>query len=183
MRKTVLNKFVDWFICTLKEGSTLDVIAILLSIIAIYWSSAQYNLTKEHNKKSVQPILNFYIFNDEYSGFKLQNVGLGPAIVKGVKAKNIKTKEVYSSWESLVRKKLNYTGEYSCSDTLKGSAHENGIERKLLTINEKLLVTKGSGIEFEVCYCSIYDECWISGTEQSPYEVSSCADFNYNISC
>jgi hypothetical protein len=183
MRKTVFNKLLNWSIRTLKEGSRLDVIAIVLSIIAIYWSSAQYDLTKEHNKKSVQPILNFYIFNDVDSGFKLQNVGLGPAIVKGVKATNIETKEVYSSWEPLVRNKLNYTGEYFCSDTLSGSAHENGIERKLLTIKEKLVIDKNSGIEFSICYCSIYDDCWISGTEHAPQKVDSCKKFDYNVSC
>lgn len=131
----------------------------------------------------MKPILNFYIFNSENSGYKIQNVGLGPAIIHGVKVTDKNSNNSFDSWETLVRDKLNYKGAYFCSDTMKGSAHQNGIERKLLTINERLMITKSSGIKFEVCYCSIYDECWISGIEQSPYEVGSCENFKYNISC
>lgn len=82
-----------------------------------------------------------------------------------------------------MRNQLNFSGKYECADTLRVSAHQNGVERELLTIKEKRIVNKNSGVEFQVCYCSIYDDCWTLGNGNVPEPIPSCDEFEYNISC
>ena len=162
-------------------------IAIIISVIALLWSSGfsyfQNEQSYEHNKKSVTPIMNFYIFNSEESGYKIQNVGVGPAIIHGVRASNKNSNHQYDDWDDLVRNGLGYNGKYICSDTMKNTAQENGAERKLVIISESLKVQKSTPIKLELCYCSVYEDCWVSSTEEGNYRVDNCSSFTETLQC
>lgn len=60
-------------------------IALVASILAVVFSWQQNNITKEHNRLSVKPILQLTPMvegDNKRIGLYLSNVGLGPAIIK-----------------------------------------------------------------------------------------------------
>ena len=61
-------------------------IALVASILAVIFSWQQNNITEEHNRLSVKPILQITPMvegDNKRNGLYLSNVGLGPAIIKG----------------------------------------------------------------------------------------------------
>lgn len=162
-------------------------IAIIVSLIAILSTSLftwfQYDQAREHNKKSLSPLMNVYIFNDKTSGYKLQNVGVGPAKIYGVKARNLNTNKAYLKWNDLVGNGLNYSGEFKCSDTMPQTAQAIGVERPLITLFAKQAITKSTPIELTSCYCSVYDDCWTASNKSGIKPIASCNDFTGVIEC
>ncbi len=72
-------------------------IALVASILAVVFSWQQNNITKEHNRLSVKPILQLTPMvegGNKRNGLYLSNIGLGPAIIKEFE---VRTKKVVAS--------------------------------------------------------------------------------------
>lgn len=72
-------------------GSIIAISAIVVSItgliISLWYNRRTLNITIEHNKKSVEPILNTdYVssYKTKIESLKISNRGLGPAIIKKI---------------------------------------------------------------------------------------------------
>lgn len=87
------------------------------------------------------------------------------------------------SWDEVVRHNLGYQGNFKCSDTLKGIAHNVGLERNLISIDEPLIVKNDSGLTLKVCYCLVYDDCWVSTSYSIHDSVPNCFKVQSPIKC
>lgn len=65
-------------------GTVVATCAAAIALMALFVSIGQMQATRLHNRKSVRPILRFssgYVGPDNTVGLRLENSGLGPAIV------------------------------------------------------------------------------------------------------
>lgn len=159
--------------------------AVILSICAIVISYVEVNTLQEQKHSEVWPrVYSSSTTNssDKLFALNIHNKGVGPAIIKYVELK-IDGKHHFN-WKSAVEasigkklEKLNYS-----SSTLTNAT---------LTPNETLRMFKVEGIiaseliknrrfEFSVCYCSIFERCWLLKNNSSlgfpePKAVEECA--------
>jgi hypothetical protein len=111
----------------------LPFIAIVVSICALIFSvifnRKTYNLTKEHNKKSVEPMLSeLYIVDvrstdkePPYQAFQIKNCGFGPALIKSLTLTFNDKK--YTEIKTLVKENLqniNYRADLTSTAALEG---------------------------------------------------------------
>lgn len=79
-RGGVIFKWVIGFL----RGNSIAFFALLVSVFAVFISVRQAELTREHNRLSLAPILVFSQESSEGYSLSLLNKGLGPAIVFGL---------------------------------------------------------------------------------------------------
>ena len=161
----------------------LAITAIILSLAALFVSILEISAIRDEQRVQVWPYVEI---KESYSGegFSLTviNKGIGPARVRSV-AVRFEGKE-YENLDELI---LNSVGEenafsydvYSSSNPSR-SVMSPGQEIILFGVpwepRTRLLLERwGQNIEIELCFCSVYDECWnsrLGGDEPQP--VAEC---------
>lgn len=154
--------------------SIATVTAVSISIFAAVFAWQQVELTRNHNRKSVTPILQITPYmegKNHRNGLYLTNDGLGPAVIKSfsVRSGGILAKGFESDrWgEILSAKNLNPTC-FATGWPKSEVAIRPGIEITLLSLTnaegmdicrlDLLKLIAGSPIEIDVEYESIYGE-------------------------
>ena len=138
--------------------------------------------SREHDRISVWPRI-YQTVSDSAKRYirTVTNVGLGPAIIRSfeVQVDGVVT----HSWEQVVdsvlkaRPRPNLTTFYSSFG--KGSVLLPGAHLDLLTISSdslsSVLVAAEHRIRSTICYCSVYDECWLARSDRpDPERVARC---------
>jgi len=152
-------------------------IALVASILAVVFSWQQNNITEEHNRLSVKPILQLTPMvegDNKRNGLYLSNVGLGPAIIKKfeVRTKNHNISGFESNKWDLVLRAVNLradcfaTGWPTDNATVKADD-----EIPLLSITnsdnrdrclpEMIGLVGGEEIHVTVTYQSIYGDTYV----------------------
>lgn len=105
---------------------TISVCSILTSIVAVIISITTYKSQVEHNKNSVRPIIDI-IFGDYEDDIyvRIDNNGVGPAIIKGVLCLNGQKKA--DSLIKLIPQKARLTTPY-CDESIKLSPFSDFVE-------------------------------------------------------
>ena len=173
----------------LKKKHAANWIALVTAISAFLatciYSTLQYSQNSEHNRQTVKPLINLYLFNGEVDGYKIQNVGVGPAVMHGLRVKNTKSGLTYKKWNVLTQE-LGYTDIPVCSDVMPNSALGTPVERNLITVKlnkSDNYINQNTTIDLEACYCSVYDDCWISSLKSGIKKTDSCDSFGDIIQC
>lgn len=168
-------------------GSTnvSSVLALGVSLLALAIGAYQTRLMQDQARASVWPYLTIgttYTNDLDKDGFVLQvdNFGIGPAKIGSVKlALDGKPQR---SWDDVLEALDVKDASYSTS-SLHGDVIPPNINRETtigaIRINErkaaKLFHEADSRFTLEICYCSVYDECWISRWHRSGVEpVARC---------
>lgn len=156
-----------------------SVAAIVTAVAAVAIAVYEARITREQQKKSVWPYVMQY---NSYAGSDyvryVENVGLGPAIVSSFEIDV--GDSVYASWRPLVEGFTNTDTTYFVySDFGDGSVLKSGERLDLLRIPDSASAAKfdahRSSLQTTVCYCSLYEECWIDRSgEPRPRAVESC---------
>lgn len=167
----------------LGSGQLLALTAIVLSLCALAVSVFEVSTIRDEQRIQVWP----YVELSEYygpDGFRLEavNKGIGPARVRTVTLSF--QGKVYDDLDELI---LNTVGEdnafsydlYRTSELARTilspeeSATLFGVPWEPRT---RLLQERWSGgIEIELCYCSVYDDCWVSRLQRDePAPVEFC---------
>jgi len=152
--KNWLKNNYKWF------STTLIAISGLILSISLAVENHQYK------RLSAKPILNISTYqNEEGVGFKLLSGGLGPAIYKwtevqvdGVPQKN------WESVDSLL--KISAIGDKIWGYFSPGASIQPGNSPKFYWKkpgpNAEKLKNEHKRITIRLCYCSMYDECWLT---------------------
>lgn len=173
------QSFGNW----LREPQTMiGISAIILSICGLFISFYQTSLDRQYQRASVWPNVEVSpSLNSGEIAFHVQNSGIGPAIIKAI---NVKFEgNVQQNWEQLMlaatlidttieeSPPLNLYRSLINNDVLPPGSERQDIFRirSIDKNNEsKKVVDKfysqivNNKININLCYCSIYDECWIT---------------------
>jgi len=189
-----------------KRILTADGLAIIIATCALGVSLWSGWVTWDHNKKSVRPILQIgptYSPDNKLYYVSVSNSGIGPAIIKKsffyyrgkllgqIDTHSIKqfshlvglNEKVIRGREYLKEVIISAGDEYEVispsvnRDDLKNDRFKKG---ELNTINSSFYESLRE-VSLEICYCSLYDECWQSSWERDPSDNSTSIIVNKSI--
>jgi hypothetical protein len=159
----------------MEKWISLSSVVIALSALGFAISEGRSN--QSFQKLSVQPSVTiFFNWDEKNAGWYITNRGLGPAIVKSFRG---------ISDGAEIQHPLNIAKYYELENVYlwttpsPGTWFEAGQRDPLLTFArntesaEKLISGLREKIRFEMCYCSIYKECWLF-TENTYAEPEHC---------
>jgi hypothetical protein len=140
--------------------------AIVVSVMTMLVYIYQAKIMREQQHTSVWPYLEWIMSTGQGFSITVINKGVGPAIIKSTSFK-LDGKPLNGVDELL-------TGIFGNIDSL--SRSEIAIDNRVIAPSEQLEIfnifdgpatrkidrTIYRRIEYEICYCSIYDECWTS---------------------
>ena len=166
-------------------------VAMLIGVVALFvaWDQAQVMRKQQH--ASVWPILTIdrsFNMKDDIVSFEfwIENAGVGPAVLKSARLRA--GSEELSTWNVLrdrLPEPLAET-ERTHSASIGGRALAPGVNfapyglywrdlddpRAAL----RLLNATFSDVSVDVCYCSVFDQCWIGSSlvDAEPQKVKTC---------
>lgn len=161
--------------------------AIFVATIALAVAIFEAKVVREHQQLSVWPYLTFYSTSiAELNGkplplaMYLKNEGIGPAKVKYVKY-FLEGKE-YTESEEVFKQIL--------PDYTEGSLHSDYEVMKVMLPNKEHLIlgaftrpqetknffeqVRAKKLNIEICYCSLYEQCWILHGKNEHKDVNRC---------
>jgi hypothetical protein len=162
----------------------LSLIAIVISLFSVVATFYQVELMRKEQNTAVWPYLEFLPSTLGGLSLTVENKGVGPAIVHSVYLKyNGKPIEAESERAGLLTLIDSVVGRRDLDfiySTVNRRVISPGEEIQLFyfpdTLQDFVPVATAfaeANIDLEICYCSIYDECWISrGVEVEP--CTSC---------
>ncbi|MCL1145162.1 hypothetical protein L2747_03915 [Shewanella marinintestina] len=145
--------------------------ALLLGLVTAFTSIYSAYIDREYSRASVWPRLEiFRSFNSDSFSYGVSNNGTGPALIKYAKVKDgpkyIKTWKDIKPFHAI-------TQSHISNRTL---SPQNSITPLLYKgDNAKALVRADDSISIELCYCSIYEECWVIDRSNRPTPVEACS--------
>jgi hypothetical protein len=163
------------------------VIALCSLILSVYGAY----LARRHDRLSVRPLFVLsYSWNETGNGWRGANIGLGPARIRGFKVLVDGVSQKPDNVFANVIKRAFDLGPDSTnmhfSNLYAGLSIPVGQDVVLAWLppgpSADKVLAGFRRIKFEVCYCSIYDECWLySITSTTPVEGrrdDSCSSFS-----
>lgn len=171
----------------------MSVVAVIMATCAVVVSVYEARIQREYQSISVWPNLSVYYqrtYEDQGGGFAflVGNTGLGPAVVHSFSVSV--DGEPMSNWADVLDRMSDggldlvgavYRHRGGTSDLAPGKTVLPGESVQAVSINDALLLDDGhldiDRMEAEICYCSVYGECWISRFEDfRPEAVRACPD-------
>lgn len=160
--------------------------ALTVSLVAVFVGVYSAYIDRAYARASVWPRLEVYrsdFSDDKFKKFRygVTNSGTGPAKIEYVKVQY--GSKTIKNWVELFSKE-------ELAELQFIQSHLNGRVIPSQNIVEPLIVieqnnrevfnefkkTKIDLVNIEICYCSIYDECWATDSKNnSPSEASSCS--------
>ncbi|GAB2490408.1 hypothetical protein [Algoriphagus taiwanensis] len=156
------------FLKKVKPELLMAFLAVLISFLTLFVYLYQSSLMKTQQMMSVWPHVTFGpTWSSDYLALNLINKGVGPALVKGVKVQ-INEKEVEGIQNLMDYVPDSLQSEFNYSSLFPGQVIMVGENIQLFqtsspkTIGYFLQLLREGKIRIEVCYCSIYEDCWVS---------------------
>ncbi|WP_018997255.1 hypothetical protein [Hirschia maritima] len=166
--------------------------ALVTSAAAVYiaWDQAETMRVEQH--ASVFPAIQIDPYNTHENGSGLQlgwsveNAGVGPAFIRSARLYDADT--ALTGYEEL--NSILPTGADIQFKQLTGRVIAPGISKDALTLSWRSLVIPRETVDraysstadwtLEICYCSTYDHCWTSTSNQRTHakRVESCTTYD-----
>lgn len=156
--------------------------ALLVSLVAVIVGVYSAYVDRAYARSSVWPSVQIYrsYYKENEQGdwnysYLILNNGTGPALIKSVQIKL--DKQNLKNWSELRVGTGIDQANYSQSQLNKSVIPANQRIVFFQTSDEKLINGLNSideKLQFEVCYCSIYDECWQVNRSSVTEEVEKC---------
>lgn len=156
--------------------------AVLIGLCALGISLVQVRIMREEQHASVWPRL---VVSQSYSqgsrlGILVGNPGIGPAVIRSVAA--TVDGEPQPDWVSLLNTLAGEDRPWSLSASfIRGRVVPAGAMITTIQVNDSGLAdhiqAELDRVGLEVCYCSVYDRCWITRLHDAgdaPQEVAAC---------
>ncbi|WP_286261179.1 hypothetical protein [Thalassotalea atypica] len=144
--------------------------ALLIGLVTAFTSIYSAYVDREYARSSVWPRLEIFrsVSGDSFS-YGVSNNGTGPALVQYAKiydgSKYIK---MWADIELFRNIRQSHIGNRTLP-------HQNTITPVVYKgENVEELVSLDNSIRIELCYCSIYEECWIIDRANQPKTVEAC---------
>ena len=160
----------------------LSLCALITAVIAVWVAVAEQQANREYQRLSVEPYLE--LSNTNRNGYErvLTNTGLGPARIQSVKV-TFKDKPALS-WLEITNEIIEKSGEkepigsITYSSLWRGRQIQAGESTSLLHVKDRkfinLLQKSIPKANMEICYCSMYKDCWIKENSKVPKQVEQC---------
>jgi hypothetical protein len=233
-------------------------VEIFIAALAVFFTFYQAILMYQQNQNSVLPWVDIKIStSDKESSIKVENSGVGPAILYGLKAIDLETQQpvlkisslenkLYENWvynqknninkienfikeqeilidsseKQIIKLQRNEPSNFdkplneakklksdivhlkeelkeqksltsknieryknsnsSCGDIHPMSALKDGDSITIVNIESNSGISKEMNFDISICYCSVYDDCWISSFPYGKKEVRNCNSFTQN---
>ena len=144
--------------------------ALLIGLVTAFTSIYSAYVDRAYSRASVWPRLEISRNTSAESfSYQVTNNGTGPALIKYAKIKN--GSKYLQRWSDVEPFRAIIQSHIS-NRTL--SAQKSITPLLFKGDNAKALVSFDDNISIELCYCSIYEECWVITRENSPTAIESC---------
>ena len=159
----------------------LSIFAAIGAICAVAISLYQAQLAREQQRASAWPYIaqsNSYVPGKPYTR-QVENVGVGPARVRSFEVR-VDGKPVRNWYAAVTALTGREEPGLVYSSFGRGSVLPPGARTVLLELRDEPVAgafssAAQSRLETIVCYCSIYDECWLDGpADGEPVSVPAC---------
>ncbi len=150
--------------------------AIILSVCALGVSMYQAKIMRETQSATVWPFIEILPSNnDGESSLGIYNKGIGPALIQTVSLRV--NDEPFKNWQQLFDQYANeesvaYTWSSISGRVLAPNDVVNAIQLK--TEDARAFQSAMRGMDFNICYCSVYKECWETNLKRETVEADSC---------
>lgn len=150
---------------SLRPELTFSVLAVLISLLTLFVYIYQSNLMKTQQKMSVWPHLSFGpSAGQDYFRLILINKGVGPALVRDVKIKvnGLQLEGVEDIIPDSIDAPFSYSSIWPGQVIMAGEKLEVLATEDVRVVNHLFNLMKKDQLAVEICYCSVYDDCWTS---------------------
>jgi len=144
--------------------------ALFISLVTAFIGIYSAFIDRAYARASVWPRLEiFRSYSDSNFSYGVANRGTGPALIQYAKVQyNLNYIEYWSD----IAKLPNYTQSHLGNrilppqNTIKPISYKGEESKAFLDMDKTL--------QIEVCYCSIYDECWVTNKSNNPQAIKNC---------
>jgi hypothetical protein len=154
--------------------------AMIVALCALILSVIEGRATRKHARLSVRPLVTISgTVNEHGSGWKLGNAGLGPALVRWFEV-SVDGRPVRNWLEFEEAVGLPQGTQFRYWVPQRATAFPPQEPRELFWVMpgpaDQALRTTKAKITMRMCYCSMYEECWLAtgGPNIPPYQ--SCPE-------
>lgn len=151
--------------------------ALVTAVAALGLSLWQGYLEHKYRRLELQPkaAVSFF-YNDNGSGFIFSNAGSGPAVVHWTTV-SVDGK-VMPTWVNMGAA-LSFKAPPKFDFMTPAHVWQPGADQKMFWVDPGPLDTElrvqYQRVEIETCYCSVFEECWLSSrTKPEPRAIGSC---------
>jgi hypothetical protein len=151
--------------------------SVVTAIAALGLASWQGYLEHKYRRLELQPrVAVSFFYNDKGSGFIFTNAGAGPAVVHWTKV-SVDGK-VMSTWLNMGAA-LGFKAPPKFAFMTPAHVWQPGTDQKIFWVDpgplDVELRAESKRVEIETCYCSVFEECWLSTrTKSEPRSTDSC---------
>lgn len=151
--------------------------ALLIGLVTAFTSIYSAYVDREYARASVWPRLEiFRSFDGNSFSYGVNNNGTGPALIKYAKIKDgskyIKAWKEIKAFQDIIQSHISHR-------TLPPQNSITPVYYKGEDV--KTFVKADSSISIELCYCSIYEECWVIDRSNQPTPVEACSIDNKHM--
>ena len=167
----------------------LSVLGIVIAVLALYAALTESAAVRQQTAAAVWPFVQLMV--EDYDtgdaaefSFAFTNVGVWPAKMKGVRL--VVDGKVVRNWTELVASVNGDEGAGVNRDFISDRVLRPEEKVSMFSTADAELARKLFGVikmprsRLSFCYCSIFDECWLSDSRadlQAPKPVEVCPDY------
>lgn len=150
--------------------------ALLISLVTVVVSIYSASIDRDYARASVWPWLQFSRSFDTLNySYSLTNNGTGPAIIVWAKVAH---KDVYyTTWSKMLAANNLHKASFTQSHMGSGVLPALKVVEVIKTQDKETIDTffkTHNDLNVEICYCSIYDECWLIDINNKPESTDNC---------
>ncbi len=145
--------------------------AILISVVTAFVEIYSANADRKYASASVWPRLEILrSYGPDKFLYQVSNNGIGPAIIKYAKVQH--KSKIITQWNQItgvgnfVQSHIGSRIVPPQSAVIPFETHDKE--------NAGVMFKEDEQIEIEVCYCSVFYECWLSNRENQPKQIDEC---------
>ncbi len=168
---------------TIRLSDMGSILAVILSIIAICVSIIEANTTRSAARVEAWPYVSAgQSYNSEGFAYMLKNKGIGPALIETITVSY--ADEPVTDLDKLIEDILGPDDAFSYdryrTSVSTGSVLSPGEIMTLFAVDwdpasRRLSTAFAENLSVEVCFCSVYSECWTARLKQArPDKVRAC---------
>jgi hypothetical protein len=144
--------------------------ALLIGLVTAFTSMYSAYVDREYARASVWPRLEiFRSYNGDSFSYGVNNSGTGPALIKYAKVYDgTKYLKMWKDFEPFKNIRQSHISNRTLSPqkSIAPVSYTGKAAPKLAEADNL--------IRIELCYCSIYDECWLIDRDNRPLSVKAC---------
>lgn len=161
-----------WFT---KPEMLVAISALITSLVAVIVAMYSAYIDRAYAKASVWPsvLITRSIQSNRYE-YIVVNQGNGPAIVNYVTMKV--NGQPVSSWQDVLHilapeSEASFQQSHIGAGVIRPGQHVSAF---VVTEPDLVSVLQDASFEVSLCYCSIYEDCWITSGIEAPQAVNAC---------